>query len=109
MPDLLSLQDVKHQLRMTDQELAERADELQAILDQATAIVLGLINTTEYRRDESAVWTADTVPTLVRVLILKQVAYMHQYRGDEEKTLEDDGLAPGLKNLSWLTRDPVIG
>lgn len=106
--NLLDLQDVKHQLRLSDAEVAARADELQALLDQAEDIILGLCNTTEYRRGITATWTYATVPLSVKAMILKQVAYMSQYRGDEDKSQEDDGLAPGVKGLSWFTRDPVI-
>lgn len=109
MPDLLDLQDVKHQLRLTDAEVSDRTDELQGLLDQATAIIVGLCDTTEHWRGVTATWTRATVPTVVKALILKQTAYMYQYRGDEDKDVHDDGLAPGVRSLSWLTRDPVIG
>lgn len=108
VPDLLDLQDVKHQLRLTDSEVSDRAEELQMLLDQATDIILGLCNGTAYWRDITATWDRDTVPLAVKAQILKQVAYMSQYRGDEEKDPNDDGLAPGVKGLSWLNRDPVI-
>lgn len=109
MADLISIQDAKHQLRWTDSDVALRRDELQALIDQATGIVLAHCNTTEHWRPVTATWDEDTVPITVKAAVLKQVAYLHQFRGDDPKgSGEDDGLAPGVKALLWFTRDPVI-
>ena len=110
MADLISLADVQKQLRMTDSEIADKADEMQLFMDQATAIVLAHCNTTAYRRDETATWVdEDTTPFVVKTAILKQVAYLNQYRGDELKGAEeDDGLAPGVASLLRHFRDPVV-
>ena len=57
---------------------------------------------------QTAAWTVDTVPTVVKAMILKQDAYLWQFRGDEAKGEDDDGLAPGVRQLSWFYRDPVV-
>lgn len=105
----MSLQDAQRQLRWTDSDLALRSEELQSLIDQATAIVLAICNSTEYWRLITVTWTEDTVPVTVKTAILKQVAYLNQYRGDDPKgAQEDDGLAPGVRSLLRFTSDPVV-
>jgi hypothetical protein len=108
--DLISLEAVKRQLRLTDTEIALRGSEYQSLMDQATAIVLTHCNTTEVWRAVTATWVdEDTTPAVVKTAILKQVAYLNQYRGDEAKgPQEDDGLAPGVAALLRHYRDPVV-
>jgi hypothetical protein len=109
MADLVSLQDAQRQLRWADSDVSLKTEELQGLIDQATAIVLACCNTTDYWRAITPTWDEDTAPWTVKTAILKQVAYLNQYRGDEQKgTEEDDGIAPGVKSLLWFTRDPVI-
>lgn len=110
MADLISLDAVKRQLRLTDSEISERGEEWQSLMDQATAIVLARCNTTAYWRTQTAAWVdEDSTPAVVKTAILKQVAYLNQYRGDEAKTTqEDDGLAPGVASLLRHYSDPVV-
>jgi hypothetical protein len=107
--DLVSLDEAKRQLRWADSDLALRMEELQALIDQATAIVLALCNTTAHWREITVTWTDSTVPVPVKTAILKQVAYLNQFRGDDPKgSMEDDGLAPGVRALLRFTSDPVV-
>lgn len=110
MADLVGLQAVQRQLRWTDSELSAKRDELQSLTDRATEIVLALCNSTAYWRDITATWVdEDTTPSTVQTAILKQVAYLNQFRGDDVKaSTEDDGLAPGVRALLRFTSDPVI-
>lgn len=109
MADLVSLGEAQRWLRWTDSDLSLRADELQSLIDQATAIVLGLCNTTEYWRAITPTWDEETVPVTVRTAVLKQVAYLNQFRGDDPKgAMDDDGFAPGVRSLLRFTSDPVV-
>lgn len=110
MADLVSLAAVKSQLRLTDTEIALRGEEFQSFMDQATAVVLARCNTTAYWRTVTPTWVDEaTTPAVVKTAILKQVAYLNQYRGDEAKgSQEDDGLAPGVASLLRHYSDPVV-
>jgi Leu/Phe-tRNA-protein transferase len=108
--DLVSLEAVKRQLRLTDSEITQRGEEYQALMDQATAMVLNHCNTTAQWRTTTATWVdEDTTPTVVKAAILKQVAFLNQFRGDEsESPVDDYGLGPGVAQLLRAYRDPVV-
>lgn len=108
MASFVTAYEAKDHLRLSDSEFAARFADVQAKVDEAEAIVLAHLNTTDVRRTETAAWTDVTVPLEVKAMILKQTAYLYQHRGDEEPTATDDGLAPGVRALSWLHRDPVV-
>lgn len=110
MADLVDLYAVQKQLRWTDTEVSAKHEELQSLIDQATAIVLAHCNTTAHWRTITATWVDETTtPSTVKTAILKQVAYLDQYRGDEEqKAQPDDVLAPGVRALLRFTSDPVV-
>ena len=95
-------------IRLPESQVSAQFNDVQAKLDEAESIVLALLNTTEVRRTQTAAWTVDTVPAVVKAMILKQGAYLWQFRGDEAKGEDDDGLAPGVRQLSWFYRDPVV-
>ncbi len=109
MASLVTVEDARIQLRWTHNDMSLRLGELETLIEQASEIVLAHCGTTDYWRAITPTWDETTVPATVKTAVLKQVAYLNQYRGDEPKgSQEDDGLAPGVRSLLWFTRDPVI-
>jgi hypothetical protein len=91
---LLTLDEVKKQIRVTHDETD---GEIDTILSDAEDIVVTFIGA---RFD--AAWTPDTVPGAVRAAILRQATALWASRGDDEKGAElfdDSGLAKGVR---WL-------
>lgn len=109
MADLVTDLEVQQQLRLTDQQLADQADEIQRLMDQATAIVLAYCGTTETWRTVIEDWVdEDTTPQVVRSCILQQVQYLYSKPGDKPAQEAGDGFAPGIRMVLGMYRDPVI-
>lgn len=92
--------------------------DLQAKLDQATAIVLDYL-----ARPSDTAWTATIeswglggspeipVPPQVQAAILEQAAELYGFRGDDPNPLKRDApgdLAPAIKAKLYRLRQPVI-
>lgn len=112
MPNLVTIAEVQHALRVTGSHEEEAS--LELLLRLAEAIVLGYV---KQRLDvvgwpaEVDAWTYDTADGRVIAAILRQVIAMYRFRGDDPEGVGpawDDGLAPGVKGLLVTLRDPML-
>lgn len=107
--DLVSLELAKQHLRLASDYTAEDAL-IAAYIVQATAAVLNYLE-----RDDVdwiatiEAWTDETVPPPVQAAILKHVAELYRFRGDEEGPSREIGfVSPDIRALLTPYRDPTI-
>lgn len=85
-PELVTLEDVRRQLRLpTVAASADEDEDLRMKLYAATATVLDYIArpTDDVWTAEVAAWTIDSVPRVIQQAILVQVAELYRFRGDD--------------------------
>lgn len=113
MADLVSLENAQRHLRVVA-GIADQDLDIQDKLAEATAIVIDYIErpSDEEWTETIAAWTEATVPAVVKAAILRQLAELFRFRGDDAQAdtpkVEHGFLAPGVANLLHRYRDPVI-
>jgi ubiquinone biosynthesis protein COQ9 len=115
MPDLVSLQQLKRELRLPDS--TEEDDVLARKLAEAQELCLHYVDQrkgddeSEEWSETIAGWTADTAPAQVTAAILELAVALWRFRGDDEKPPKwyDDGVLPGGVRMKLdRHRDPAI-
>lgn len=114
MSRLVVLTQAMARLRISTDEDAD----LQAILDEAEAIVLGFIaqrrtdDESPTWADQIAAWDPTTVPADVRAGILRQCAELYRYRGDDPASTapphQPGRLSDLVEAILWRYRDPTV-
>jgi len=95
MNDLVTLDQAKAQLRITD---TDSDTELAAMVTSASAIIVGYLKT-----DTAAAYTVDTVPAHVRTAVLLVLASLYE---DREGANDPVGLA--VQSILMRDRDPAL-
>jgi len=113
MPDLVSLEELKREIRVTD-----TADDvvLSRKLTEAQALVLDYVgqrhgDTAEEWTDTVAAWDEGTAPVQVVAAILELAAALARFRGDDEVVPDwyTAGLLPGGVRMKLdRLRDPAL-
>lgn len=103
---LISFEQARDHLQLTADLAPEVVEDLMTKMDQASALVLDRINTTEQWRTTSATWTELTVPRAVQTAMLLVLTHLYEHRGDDQSS--DEALWRSVNNLISLHRDPVI-
>lgn len=117
MPTLITLEQAKNHLRLTDwgESPSPEDDDLQLKIDAATSAVITFIERYEDEdwADEIAGWTETTVPRDIKGAVFDMLEYLWRFRGGD---VEQDRPRLGLSGLPTstegiLTRwhDPALG
>jgi hypothetical protein len=96
-------------------EYDEGADELRSMIEQASAICLNYIE--READEESPAWTSATDPAtdsefaILQAAILRMVAHLWRWRGDDEKTpsVSAHDLPNDVALMLRLLKDPTLG
>lgn len=111
---IVTLEQVKQHLRLPlDSSCDDEADDLTLKLRQAHGLVLDYIARADDDdwTEEMLAWTKTTAPPAVQAAILRQVAHLWRFRGDDDDdgpTVDGTDLTPRVKQLLRMYRDPVI-
>jgi hypothetical protein len=104
----VTLDQVTRRLRLPT--TADQVD-LQDLVDQAEAHIVGWCSTTARAKAIADAWTAETVPPVVVAAILLQTAELDRFRGDDvDPPPRQDGeeLAVGVRELLRAYHDPGV-
>jgi hypothetical protein len=108
MATFVTLDQAKRRLRLTstDDDL-----DLQDLLDQAEAHVLGWCSKTPHDQEVADAWTPESVPKVVVLAILVQMGELDRFRGDDpDGPPRKDGeeLCVQVRELLRSYHDPVV-
>ena len=108
MATFVTLEQAKRRLRVTS---TDDDVDIQDLIDQAEAHVIGWCSTTARSKAVADGWTVETVPTVVVTAILVQTAELDRFRGDDpDGPPRQDGeeLCVSVRELLRAYHDPVI-
>ena len=116
MPTLITLQQAKNHLRLSDwgESPNPEDDDLELKIDAAEAAVKTYIERSDDEdwADEIAAWTEITVPRDIKAAVFEMVSYLYRFRGDDvaqdQPKSEHGDLPQNVKMLLFRWRDPAV-
>lgn len=100
---LISIDDLKSELRITHSYEDERLDRLAV---QATALVLDYLEANDMVTGSPPDWTDATVPLHVQSAILQAACNLYRHSGDAGE--EDGPITKRVKNILERERTPIV-
>jgi hypothetical protein len=102
MATLVTLEEAKRQLRITD---TFHDAEVQAVVDDADAIIRRYL-----KKANDPLWNSTSVPFEIKAAVKLMIGHLYEHRGDEwgESNEADDRTWSAVGNLLVMWRDPAL-
>lgn len=108
--EIVSADQARLHLRISEDEWSEQEDDFLLKLLQAHAYVLDFVHRDAIEA-EMLTWDEETAPRAVQAGILKMFAHLVRFRGDDEDLagrVDGTAIPPSVRQLLVLYRDPPL-